>query len=89
MIKISFRKSQMETLRRTSSRNFMEFLAMCGGLLGLFLGISILSVVELIYYFSIYLFCVIRRSRIVNVVIPAQQKTTNTISIETIEISSE
>lgn len=34
-----------------------DFVAACGGLLGLFMGISLLSIVELVYYFSLRLFC--------------------------------
>ncbi len=34
-----------------------DFVAACGGILGLFLGISLLSIVELVYYFSLRLFC--------------------------------
>lgn len=34
-----------------------DFVAACGGLLGLFMGISLLSIVEFVYYFSLRLFC--------------------------------
>lgn len=40
-------------------------MANCGGLLGLFMGVSVLSIVEVIYYFTLRLGCTlrIRRSR--------------------------
>jgi amiloride-sensitive sodium channel len=33
------------------------FSASCGGLLGLYLGFSILSLVEIIYFFTVRLYC--------------------------------
>lgn len=35
----------------------MDFLASCGGLLGLFMGFSFISIVEILYYLSLRLFC--------------------------------
>lgn len=40
----------------------MDFLAICGGLLGLCLGISLLSIIELVYYSTLRLYWTIRRS---------------------------
>lgn len=37
-----------------------DFVAACGGLLGLFMGISLLSIVEFVYYFSLRLLCSFR-----------------------------
>ncbi|XP_073955030.1 pickpocket protein 28-like isoform X2 [Choristoneura fumiferana] len=39
-----------------------DFLANCGGLLGLFLGCSFLSIVEIIYFFTLRLSCSFRRN---------------------------
>jgi hypothetical protein len=36
---------------------FVEFLAQSGGLLGLFAGISALSIIEIFYFFTLRLFC--------------------------------
>lgn len=38
-----------------------DFVSSCGGLLGLFMGVSVLSVVELIYFFTLRLCCKIRQ----------------------------
>ena len=38
-----------------------EFISNCGGLLGLFMGISVLSIVEMVYYFTFRLFFDLRR----------------------------
>ena len=41
----------------------IDFLAMCGGILGLFIGFSALSAIELIYYPFLRLFWMIRRMK--------------------------
>lgn len=55
-LSIFFRNQQFETEQRVESLTFPDFLALCGGLLGLFMGVSALSVVELIYFFTLRLF---------------------------------
>ncbi|XP_031632077.1 pickpocket protein 28-like [Contarinia nasturtii] len=55
-VSIFYGNHQVETLKRTEAYSFNDFLAICGGLLGLFLGISLLSIMELVYYFTIRLF---------------------------------
>jgi Amiloride-sensitive sodium channel len=54
-IDIGFRESQFVALKRTHLFGKTELLANCGGLLGLFLGFSIMSIVEVIYFFTIRL----------------------------------
>lgn len=39
----------------------VDFLANCGGLLGLFVGVSVLSIVEVFYYFILRLACIMRK----------------------------
>lgn len=41
-----------------------DFVSSCGGLLGLFMGVSILSIVEFVYYFSMRLFCSIQSNKV-------------------------
>lgn len=53
---------------------FSDFMAICGGLLGLFLGISSLSIVEFIYYTSLRLVCNIRRKRLENSVVSSPER---------------
>lgn len=43
--------------------SFTDFFAICGGLLGLFLGVSFLSIVEIIYFVTLRLFWTIYQSR--------------------------
>ena len=56
---------------RVEKYTFFDFLAICGGLLGLFLGISLLSIIELIYYSTLRLFWTIRRWKSEVVTVPS------------------
>lgn len=60
---IFFRDQQVETIKRTEVYTYSDFLAVCGGLLGLFLGMSVLSLIELIYYSSLRWYWAARRER--------------------------
>lgn len=51
---IYFKESQFLTFKRSELYGVTDFLANCGGLLGLFMGVSLLSLVEILY------FCLIR-----------------------------
>lgn len=62
-LSIYFKDTSVKVLRRVETYTFTEFLAICGGLLGLFLGISLLSVVEIIYFATLRLFWIIYRPR--------------------------
>lgn len=50
-------------LKRTEFFTQTDLLASCGGLLGLFMGISILSLFEIIYYLTLRLVCNFRMKR--------------------------
>lgn len=54
---IGFGQNEFDTIRRFQLSGPLEFLAACGGFLGLFMGISLLSIAELFYFFSIRLCC--------------------------------
>lgn len=53
VVTVFFKSSQIITLKRSELYGFSDFLASCGGLLGLFLGVSILSEIELIYFLTV------------------------------------
>lgn len=53
---VSFEEQHVVTYERSARYTFADFLAICGGLLGLFLGISALSVIEFIYYSTLRLY---------------------------------
>lgn len=76
---VFFKDHQVETVKRVEVYSYTDFMAICGGLLGLFLGISILSIIEFIYYFTLRLFWTIRRSNNNNVVIPFKPRTVEAI----------
>lgn len=56
-LSIFFKETQFITSKRSELYGQTDFLANCGGLLGLFMGVSLLSIVEIIYYLTIRLCC--------------------------------
>ena len=60
---IFFKDSQFITSIRSELYGQTEFFANCGGLLGLFMGFSFLSLIEIIYYLTIRLACNINLRR--------------------------
>lgn len=52
---IFFRENQFMALKRSELYGEIDFLANCGGLLGLFFGASVLSIMEIFYYFTLRL----------------------------------
>lgn len=53
---IYFKEAQFITSKRSELYGTTDFLANCGGLLGLFMGVSLLSLVEIFYYLVIRFF---------------------------------
>lgn len=53
---VSFKQQEINPLKRVEFHSPTDFLASSGGLFGLFMGASLLSFVELIYYFTLRLF---------------------------------
>nr|XP_049705408.1 pickpocket protein 28 isoform X1 [Helicoverpa armigera] len=62
-VMVFFKEAQFITSRRSELYGQTDFLANCGGLLGLFMGFSILSVAEIIYFLTLRLCCVLWRRR--------------------------
>uniref|UniRef100_A0A182PBQ5 Pickpocket n=1 Tax=Anopheles epiroticus TaxID=199890 RepID=A0A182PBQ5_9DIPT len=60
---IYFKETQFITSKRSELYGVTDFLANCGGLLGLFMGVSLLSLAELIYFCSIRPFTILRAYR--------------------------
>lgn len=50
-----FKEDQFIALKRAELFGITDFIANCGGLLGLFMGVSLLSIVEIIYFCTIRL----------------------------------
>ncbi|KAL9702139.1 hypothetical protein quinque_005657 [Culex quinquefasciatus] len=57
---IYFKEAQFITSKRSELYGVTDFLANCGGLLGLFMGVSLLSLAEIIYFCSIRPFVILR-----------------------------
>jgi Amiloride-sensitive sodium channel len=56
-VTIYFKETQFLTSERRELYGSTDFLANCGGLLGLFLGVSVMSFLEIAYFCTIRLFC--------------------------------
>jgi hypothetical protein len=59
-LKVFFKDNEFVPLKRFQLYGTVDFLANCGGLLGLFVGVSVLSIVEIFYYFILRLACIMR-----------------------------
>lgn len=57
---IFLKDKRFMAMQRSELYGWMDLLANCGGLIGLFLGMSVLSLVEVIYYCSLRLYCTFR-----------------------------
>lgn len=64
LFSLQFNNHPVKTLLQSEQYTFPEFLSLCGGLLGLFLGVSALSIIELIYHFTLRLYWILRHRRI-------------------------
>ncbi|XP_060522631.1 pickpocket protein 28-like isoform X2 [Cylas formicarius] len=60
-ITIFFKEQQFITSERNELYGETDFLANCGGLLGLFTGFSFLSIVEIVYFLSLRLICNVKK----------------------------
>ncbi|GBP43275.1 Pickpocket protein 28 [Eumeta japonica] len=49
-LEVNYKNPQFSSLSRSELFGVTDFMANCGGLLGLFLGFSFLSIVEILYY---------------------------------------
>lgn len=54
-LSIFFKEAQFITSKRSELYGPTDFMANCGGLLGLFMGVSLLSIVELVYFCTVRL----------------------------------
>lgn len=71
------------TLQRSPLYTPADFLAICGGLFGLFLGASVMSIIEFAYYSTLRFFYTTRPAQAKNVVTPISSR----VSIKTSEHS--
>ncbi|XP_035790347.1 pickpocket protein 28-like [Anopheles albimanus] len=62
LLTVHFKVSRVIPVRRSELYGVTDFLANCGGILGLFMGVSILSIVEILYYCTLKPFMARRRT---------------------------
>lgn len=60
---ITFKDEQFFESRRAEMYTIVDFIASCGGILGLFMGFSILSIVEMVYFSTLRIGCSLRKRR--------------------------
>lgn len=60
---IFFRDSQFITSKRSELYGPTDFLANCGGLLGLFMGVSILSLAEIVYFCTLRVWYMVKKAK--------------------------
>lgn len=80
MLTIYFKDRGVGHMERAEVYTLTDFMGMSGGLLGLFLGFSMLSIVEFIYFFTLRLLRNIRRSNTANAVAPRMPINVNFIT---------
>jgi acid-sensing ion channel, other len=62
-LSLMFKEEQFFASKRSELYGQTDFIANCGGLLGLFMGVSLLSIVEVFYFFTLRLCCTLRMQR--------------------------
>ncbi|XP_075972075.1 pickpocket protein 28-like [Anticarsia gemmatalis] len=60
-LEMFFKRSQFVSINRSELFGLTDFLANIGGLLGVFLGFSFLSLVEIVYFATLRLFCSLKK----------------------------
>ncbi|XP_063533447.1 pickpocket protein 28-like [Cydia strobilella] len=60
-LEIYFKEPRFVSMRRSELFGLTDFLANCGGLLGLFLGFSFLSLAEIFYFCTFRLWCTLKK----------------------------
>ncbi|XP_073943360.1 pickpocket protein 28-like [Choristoneura fumiferana] len=60
-VEMYFKEPRFVSMRRSELFGLTDFLANCGGLLGLFLGFSFLSLIEIFYFCTLRLWCTLKK----------------------------
>lgn len=83
MVFVQTAKDNAETFERIERFSVVDFLPLCGGLLSVFMGVSVLSLIELVYFATLRLFWMIRRWKSENSVAPdPKQESFEMVTIE-------
>lgn len=63
VITLSYKKKTFIMIKRSATSTMSTFISNCGGLLGLFMGASVLSLIELVYFFTLRLVVKFRKQK--------------------------
>lgn len=74
---VIFKDQQYYASLRSELYGTLDFIAACGGILSLFMGISLLSVIEIVYFVTLRLTCNIRKRNLAKKWMLAQQNVLN------------
>ncbi|XP_031636172.1 pickpocket protein 28-like [Contarinia nasturtii] len=77
IVLFAFNVPDINTVKRNELYTYGDFLAVCGGLLGLFTGFSALSFIEIIYFATLHLFWKLRSLKAKNAAAPNHQNASN------------
>lgn len=80
---VSFKDQQYFASHRSELYGTMDFIASCGGILSLFMGISLLSFVEIIYFATLRLTCKLHKRKLVKKRMQAQQNAIDCLNAQT------
>lgn len=64
-LSVYFKETQFTAIKRTVMYGITTLIANCGGIFGLFMGISSLSLIEFIYFFSVRLCSNLRKRSLI------------------------
>jgi hypothetical protein len=87
-IQILFKSAEFYPLIFQQQLTALDFISYCGGSLGLFLGFSALSAIELVYYFTMRLFFKRQRSNKVAILISDEEKKAESYLVKFMKSSS-
>jgi Amiloride-sensitive sodium channel len=68
-----FKEKQFMASERTELYGTTDFLANCGGILGLCLGVSVISILEVVYFCTVRLCCNLKRNKSVTIFVEELQ----------------
>jgi hypothetical protein len=63
LLEIFFKDSEFFPLIFQQQLTTLDFVSYCGSLMGLFLGFSVISAIEVVYYFTLRIFCAKKQSK--------------------------